>query len=225
MYSKTDTVTVEGGGIDDLVNLFRGLRKDMGDQKAETARMKAETARLNRLLFLEEENRKDDNKRLTAETSQLKAETARLNRSLLLEEENRKDDNKRLTAETSQLKAETARLNRSLLLEEENRKDDNKRLTAETSQLKAAITKERGERKAVVVDLEGIIERQGARLKECERELRNAKEQHDNDMRDISEVCTNVLYPFSPHLSSHMSILAHPKVGPHPPPNSFGQQP
>ena len=41
MYSKTDTVTVEDGGIDDLVNfkLFRGLRKDMSDQKVETGRL------------------------------------------------------------------------------------------------------------------------------------------------------------------------------------------
>ena len=41
MYSKTDTVTVEDGGIDDLVNfkLFRGLRKDMSDQKVETGQL------------------------------------------------------------------------------------------------------------------------------------------------------------------------------------------
>ena len=57
MYSKSDTVTVEGGGIDDLVNLFRGLRKDMSDQK-------------NPNLLLEEENRKEENKRFTG---QLKA--------------------------------------------------------------------------------------------------------------------------------------------------------
>ena len=75
-------------------------------------------------------------------------------------------------------KDETARLNRSLFLEEENRKDENKSLKAETRQLKAAIAKER----EVVADLNRTIEQQGAKLEDYERELKNAKEQHDNDM-------------------------------------------
>ena len=208
MYSKTDTVTTEDYGIDDLVDLFKGLRKDMGDQKAETARLKAETVQLK------------------TETVQLKAETVQLNRSLRQEQEERKADSVGHKEETARLnrshKEETARLNRLLLLEEENRKDENKSLLAETRRLKATITKEREERMAVVADLEGTIERQDARLEEYERELRNAKEQHDNDMRDISEVCTTVLCSY---LLLHMSILAHSKVGPHPSPDSFGLQP
>jgi len=117
---------------------------------------------------------------------QEQAETARLNTSLRQEQDERK--------------AETAQLNRSLLLEEENRKDEKERFTAETRQLKAAITKEREERKAVVADLEGTIEQQGAKLEEFERDLRNAKEQHDNDVWDISEL-TQKLVPI------HLRIL------------------
>ena len=95
-------------------------------------------------------------------------------------------------------KEETARLNRSLLLEEENRKDENKSLKAETRQLpvKAVIAKER----EVVADLNRTIEQQGAKLEDYERELKNAKEQYDNDMQDISEVCAIVLCSFSPPL-------------------------
>jgi rubrerythrin len=91
---------------------------------------------------------------------------------------------------------ETARLNRELVLEEENRKDENKKLMAETKQLKATITKEREERKAEVAVLERSNEQQGARLEECERELRKAKKQHDNDMQFILEVCTTILCSF-----------------------------
>ena len=47
-----------------------------------------------------------------------------------------------------------------------------------------------------MAELEGSIKRQSAKLDECERELRNAKVQHDNDMRGISEVCTTVLCSF-----------------------------
>ena len=60
----------------------------------------------------------------------------------------------------------------------------------------AAITREREERQAVVAELEGSIKRQSAKLDECERELRNVKVQHDNDMRGIPEVCTTVLRSF-----------------------------
>ena len=65
-YSKTDTVT-EDADIDDLVDLFKGLRKDMRDQKAETAR-------LNRVLRQEQEERM----RLNS-SHKLEEETARLN--------------------------------------------------------------------------------------------------------------------------------------------------
>lgn len=147
-----------------------------------------------------------------------KVETARLNRSLHQEQEERK-------ADSASHKEKTSDLYRSLVLEEAHRKDDNKRLSDETARLKKAIANEREERKAVVADLEGTIELQSTKLEGCERELKNAKEQHDIDMRDISEVCTTVLYSFLPHLSSHMSILVDSKVSPDSPPVSFGLQP
>ena len=156
--------------VDDLADLFNGLRNDMVDQKAETTR-------LNLLLRQEQEERKE--------------QTAWLNSSIREEQEGRR-------ADSASHKEETAQLNRSLLLEEDSRKKENKHLMAETKQLKATITKEREERKAVVTDLEGTIEQQGAKLKECEGELRNAKKQRDNDIREISEVCTTVLFSFSP---------------------------
>ena len=185
MYSKTDTDTAEDGDIDDLVDLFRGLQKDMGDQKAETVRLKADSA-----------SHKEEAARLKADSASHKEETARLkaDSASLIEEA------ARLKADSASHKEETPRLYRLLLLEEENRKDENENLKAETRQLKALITKEREERKAAVADLEGTIERQGVKLEECERELRNAKEKHDNDMQDNSEVRTTVLCSFSPPL-------------------------
>ena len=52
-----------------------------------------------------------------------------------------------------------------------------------------------------MADLEETIEHQGAKLKEFERELKKVNEQHDKDIRDISEVCTTPSYvPFSPLL-------------------------
>lgn len=111
-YSKTDTVT-EDADIDDLVDLFKGLRKDMRDQKAETAR-------LNRVLRQEQEERMRLNSSHKEETVRLNEETVRLNRSLRQEQKERKE--------------ETARLNRSLLLEGELRH------TATMRQLTAAIT-------------------------------------------------------------------------------------
>jgi hypothetical protein len=133
-YSKTGTVT-EDGHIDDLVDLFKGLQKDIGDQKAESVR---------------------------------------LNRALRQEQDERKE--------------EFARLNRDLLIEEEHRKDEKKDFIAKTRQLEAALTKEREERREVVANLEGTIEQQGAKLEECDREMKGLREQHHNDMRDISDV-------------------------------------
>jgi hypothetical protein len=92
-------------------------------------------------------------------------------------------------ADSARHKEEVAQLYRSLLLEEDSRKNENESLRVKTRQLTATITKEREERRAVDADLE-------AKLEECHRELRNAKEQHHNDMRDISEVPSYV--PFSP---------------------------
>ena len=52
-----------------------------------------------------------------------------------------------------------------------------------------------------MADLEDTIEHQGAKLKEFERELKKVNEQHDKDIRDISEVCITPSYvPFSPLL-------------------------
>ena len=167
MCLKIDTGTIQDDDeLYDLVNMFKDLQRDVGDQTAEIARLKVDSANH-------------------------KQETARLNRSLRQEQEERK-------ADSANHKEETAQLNRSLLLEEDNRKKENKHLITETKQLKAIITKEREERKAVVTDLEETIEQQGAKLKECEGELRNAKKQRDNDIREISEVCTTVLFSFSP---------------------------
>ena len=42
-----------------MVNLFRGLRKDIKDHKEEIAQLKAEMVRLNRVLALEQEERKE----------------------------------------------------------------------------------------------------------------------------------------------------------------------
>jgi len=53
-----DSETNSGDSVDDLVNLFRGLQKDIKDHKEETAQLKAETVRLNRVLLLEQEERK-----------------------------------------------------------------------------------------------------------------------------------------------------------------------
>ena len=65
MYSKTDTDTDEGGDLNLLVNLFRDMRKDMGNQKAETARLnksfrqqQEETVRLAKSLRQQQEERK-----------------------------------------------------------------------------------------------------------------------------------------------------------------------
>ena len=99
-------------------------------------------------------------------------------------------------------KAEIARLNRLLLLEAKEREDENKNLTAETKRLRAALTDERTEGSQLWrIQMEETIEHQGAKLKEFERELKKVNEQHDKDIRDISEVCTTPSYvPFSPLL-------------------------
>ena len=54
-----DSETNSGDSVDDLVDLFRGLQKDIKDHKEETAQLKAETVRLNRALVLEQEERKE----------------------------------------------------------------------------------------------------------------------------------------------------------------------
>ena len=206
MCLKIDTGTIQDDDeLYDLVNMFKDLQRDVGDQTAEIARLKVDSAnhkqeserlkqdsaRLNRSLRQEKEERKADG-------ANHKEETARLNRSLRQVQESLRQEQEERKADSANHKEETAQLNRSLLLEEDSRKKENKHLMAETKQLKATITKEREEREAVVADLEGTIEQQGAKLVECERELRNAKKQRDNDIREISEVCTTVLFSFSP---------------------------
>jgi hypothetical protein len=99
MYSKTGAPAVEGGGIDDLVNLFRGLRNDMGE--------------LNRSLRREQEERKADNASHKEESARLEAlrkkETERLELKLETAELLRKKDTERLEAlrkkETERLEA------------------------------------------------------------------------------------------------------------------------
>ena len=77
--SKTGNPAVEGGGIDDLVNLFKDLRKDMGElnlslrreqeeRKADSASHKEEYARL----------KEESALRLKEESARLKEESARL---------------------------------------------------------------------------------------------------------------------------------------------------
>lgn len=61
--SKTGNPAVEGGGIDDLVNLFKDLRKDMGE--------------LNLSLRREQEERKADSASHKEESARLKEESAR----------------------------------------------------------------------------------------------------------------------------------------------------
>ena len=200
MNSKTiGPFDLEDDGMDDLVRLFQDLRRDVGEQKAETARLYSSLCR-------EQEERMAD----TA-----KHEEERM-ADIAKHEEVR-------MADIAKHKEETAGLYRLLLLEEEKRKDENKNLAAETKRLKAALTGEREERKGVVAHLEETIEhleetiehleetnkQQDAKLKEFERELKSVNEQHDKDIRDISEVCTTSSYvPFSPPLSPHLLSIS-----------------
>lgn len=121
-------------------------------------------------------DQKRETAQLKAENASQKEETGRLNALLLLEEYRRKEDTARLTA--------------SVLLEEYHRKEEKDNFTTETKRLKALITEEREERKAAVAVLDGTVEQQQAELDQYKKDLRNARNQHDNDMHDISEVCT-----------------------------------
>ena len=128
-------------------------------------------------------------KDMRRDVQNLKAETTRLNRLLVLGEDSRKD----MLKDMLNMKEESARLNGELLIAEDQRKNENKDLIVKVARLKAVINKEREERReerqVVVADLE----LQSAKVEECERELRKANVQHDNDLRDISEVCTTIL--------------------------------
>ena len=83
--SKTGNPAVEGGGIDDLVDLFKDLRKDMGElnlslrreqeeRKADSASHKEEYARLKEESAL---RLKEESARLKEESARLKEESAR----------------------------------------------------------------------------------------------------------------------------------------------------
>ena len=141
MYSKTDTDTVGGGGIDDLVDLFKGLRKDMGDLKAETVRLKEETVQLKE------------------ETVQLKEETVQLKRSLHQEQKERKE-------ETARLKEETVRLN-SLLRQEQEKleqaiEDERRKSEQEMEEMRKTMnaenTKLAAESRRLEIELEAVKE-------------------------------------------------------------------
>jgi hypothetical protein len=113
MYSKTGAPAVEGGGIDDLVNLFKDLRNDIRreqeERKADSASHKEESARLEalrkketeRLEALRKKDRVDAEKRAEEQMKRLEAlrkkETERL-------EALRKNDIEDLKIEIERLK-------------------------------------------------------------------------------------------------------------------------
>ena len=116
MNSKITTVTSdsEDDVKDSLVDLFKGLRKDMADHKAETARLNEETARLNRSLRQEQKERKADSASHKEETAQLKEEAARLNRSLRQEQQERKVDSASHKEEAARQDTKLGELEREL---------------------------------------------------------------------------------------------------------------
>jgi hypothetical protein len=109
--SKSDAEDDRG---DRLINLFKGLRKDIEDQK--------------KALILERKERKMDREKiarldetLILERKERKEETARLNRLLILEQEEHKVEN-------GSLREEAARLKVTLTKEREERQADVARL-------------------------------------------------------------------------------------------------
>ena len=80
--------------MDDLVHFFKDMRRDVHN-------LKAETTRLNRLLVLGEDSRKN----MLKDMLNMKEESAWLNGELLIAEDQRKNENKDLIVKVVRLKA------------------------------------------------------------------------------------------------------------------------
>jgi hypothetical protein len=174
-----DAETRSSDRLDNLISLFRGLKKDIKDYREETVR-------LNSALIFEQEKREVEttrlNRRLILEQEKREVETTRLNRELILEQEERK--------------AETTQLNRELILEQEERKAETTQLKEEATRLKTMLFKESKGSQANMARLEGTIERLNTELEQselsrqqCKVEVAKAKAQQRDDMQAISEVC------------------------------------